>query len=83
MSVHLPLTRFFAGLYVYLEQYGLEFVSGEFQIADKPVPEILMEPSLRTQVLVAQVSIIFIYKLGNNSVISCHELTSSVTTKYF
>lgn len=55
VSVHLPLTRFFAGLYVYLEQYGLEFVAPEFQVPDKPVPEILMEPSLRTQVLLAQV----------------------------
>lgn len=55
VSVHLPLTRFFAGLYVYLEQYGLEFVSPEFLVPDKPVPEILMEPSLRTQVLLAQV----------------------------
>ncbi|CAL8120131.1 unnamed protein product [Orchesella dallaii] len=55
VSVHLPLSRFFAGLYVFLEQYNLEFVSPEFQVVDKPVPEILMEPSLRTQVLLAQV----------------------------
>lgn len=55
VSVHLPLTRFFAGLYVHLEQYGLDFVAPEFQVPDKPVPAILIEPSLRTQVLVAQV----------------------------
>lgn len=59
VSVHLPLTRYFAGLYLYLERYELEFVSIEFNLisCEKPAPEMIMEPALRTQILIAQVNL--------------------------
>lgn len=55
VSIHQPLTRFYAGLHLYLEKYNLAFDSSEFHGLNKPTPVELIEPVLRTQVLVAQV----------------------------
>nr|CAD7425225.1 unnamed protein product [Timema monikensis] len=55
ISVHLPLSRFLAGLHLHLEKYNLNFLSQEFQIAHKPTPEQIIEPVLRTQVMISQV----------------------------
>jgi len=50
VSIHLPLSRFLAGLHLHLEKYGLNFDSHELQISPRPTPEQLIEPVLRTQV---------------------------------
>ena len=55
VSVHKPLSRFLAGLYLHLEKYGLDFFSSELNIDRRLPPEVLIEPALRTQVLVGQV----------------------------
>ncbi|XP_045481079.1 E3 ubiquitin-protein ligase UBR1 [Harmonia axyridis] len=55
VSIHQPLTRFLAGLHLYLEKYDLTFDGSQFQGVNKPTPVELIEPIIRTQVLVAQV----------------------------
>ncbi|XP_044749932.1 E3 ubiquitin-protein ligase UBR2 [Coccinella septempunctata] len=55
VSIHQPLTRFFAGLHLHLEKYDLAFDSSQFHGLNKPTPVELIEPVLRTQALVAQV----------------------------
>ncbi|KAK9886902.1 hypothetical protein WA026_019159 [Henosepilachna vigintioctopunctata] len=55
VSIHLPLTRFLVGLHLHLEKFNLGFDSTEFQGVNKPTPVEIIEPVLRTQVLVAQV----------------------------
>lgn len=50
VSIHLPLSRFLAGLYLHLGKYNLTFNSPEFQATVKPSPEQIIEPILRTQV---------------------------------
>lgn len=55
VSIHLPLSRFLAGLHLYLEKFGLNFDSPEFQIPAKQSPEQIIEPVLRTQVMISQV----------------------------
>ncbi|XP_063240177.1 E3 ubiquitin-protein ligase UBR2 [Bacillus rossius redtenbacheri] len=55
ISIHLPLSRFLAGLHVHLEKFGLNFCSSELQNIPKPNPEQLIEPVLRTHVMIAQV----------------------------
>ncbi|KAL3265904.1 hypothetical protein HHI36_010094 [Cryptolaemus montrouzieri] len=55
VSIHLPLTRFLVGLHLHLEKFNLGFDSLEFQGINKPTPVEIIEPVLRTQVLVAQV----------------------------
>ncbi|PSN37650.1 E3 ubiquitin-protein ligase UBR2 [Blattella germanica] len=50
VSIHLPLSRFLAGLHLYLEKFGLNFDSHELQVSPRPTPEQLIEPVLRTQV---------------------------------
>lgn len=50
VSIHLPLSRFLAGLYLLLEKHNLTFDSPEFQATVKPSPEQIIEPVLRTQV---------------------------------
>ncbi|KNC21244.1 E3 ubiquitin-protein ligase UBR1, partial [Lucilia cuprina] len=52
VSIHLPLSRFFAGIYLHLGQYGLNF---DLVTSLKRTPEEIMEPILCTQVLIAQV----------------------------
>ncbi|KAJ9589000.1 hypothetical protein L9F63_017695 [Diploptera punctata] len=55
VSIHLPLSRFLAGLHLYLEKFGLNFDSHELQVSPRPTPEQLIEPVLRTQVMISQV----------------------------
>lgn len=55
VSIHLPLSRIAAGLTLHLDKYGLNYNSPEFHVKGKPSPEELMEPVLRTQVMIAQV----------------------------
>lgn len=54
VSIHLPLSRFVAGLLLCLDRFSLGYDSHEFQFRGKPTPEQLMELPLRTQVMVAQ-----------------------------
>lgn len=53
VSIHLPLSRFLAGLHLFLEAHNLNFDTA-FP-GNKPTPEQIMEPVLRTQVMIAQV----------------------------
>uniref|UniRef100_A0A1B6DEC1 E3 ubiquitin-protein ligase n=1 Tax=Clastoptera arizonana TaxID=38151 RepID=A0A1B6DEC1_9HEMI len=55
VSIHLPLSRFLAGLHLHLEKFGFNFDSPEFQMQTKQTPEQIIEPVLRTQVKIAQV----------------------------
>lgn len=54
VSIHLPLSRFLAGLHLHLEKYELEFDGPGFVI-NKPKLGQIIEPVLRTQVMIAQV----------------------------
>lgn len=54
ISIHLPLSRFLAGLHLYLDRYGLNFEHPELQTA-KQSPEQIIEPVLRALVLISQV----------------------------
>lgn len=55
MSIHYPLTRALAGLSLYMEQFDLSMTSHEFDIRERPEVSHMIEPSLRTAVLNAQV----------------------------
>ena len=56
ISIHAPMTRLLSGLSLFLEKFDLDFsTSHEFDILEKPSVVELMEPSLRSAVLVAQV----------------------------
>ncbi|CAB0016925.1 unnamed protein product [Nesidiocoris tenuis] len=55
VSIHLPLSRFLAGLHLHLEKYNLTFDSPDFSSLTKQTPEQIIEPVLRTQVMIAQV----------------------------
>lgn len=55
VSVHIPLTRFLAGLYLHLEKYNLNFQSSELNVLEKPFDDHIIEPVLRAQVMIAQV----------------------------
>lgn len=55
VSIHLPLSRFLAGLFLHLEKHNLHFQSTELTIPTKPTPEQIIEPVLRTQAMIAQV----------------------------
>ncbi|XP_050524886.1 E3 ubiquitin-protein ligase UBR2 [Daktulosphaira vitifoliae] len=54
VSIHLPLSRFLAGLHLYLDRYGLSFDHPDLQTA-RQTPEQIIEPVLRAQVLISQV----------------------------
>lgn len=54
VSIHLPLSRLFAGLYLHLEKFGLTFDNITTNAA-KPTPEQIIEPVLCTQTMIAQV----------------------------
>lgn len=54
VSIHLPLSRFLAGLHLYLDHYGLSFEHSELQTT-KQTPEQIIEPVLRALVLISQV----------------------------
>ncbi|XP_011198244.2 E3 ubiquitin-protein ligase UBR1 isoform X2 [Bactrocera dorsalis] len=53
VSIHLPLSRFFAGIYLHLGAYGLTFDNAV--AGNKRTPEEIMEPILCTQTMIAQV----------------------------
>ncbi|OXU27651.1 hypothetical protein TSAR_014521 [Trichomalopsis sarcophagae] len=55
VSIHLPLSRFLAGLFLHLEKYDLTFQGTEFQTLSKPTPEEIIEPVLRAQAMISQV----------------------------
>ncbi|XP_050727381.1 E3 ubiquitin-protein ligase UBR2-like isoform X3 [Eriocheir sinensis] len=55
VSIHLPLSRLVAALTLHLDRYDLNYNSPEFLVKGKPTPEELMEPVLRTEVMIAQV----------------------------
>ena len=55
VALHHPLTRLLAGLSLYMTKFDLTFDANELDIMEKPPPEQMMEPSLRTTVFVAQV----------------------------
>ncbi len=55
VALHQPLTRFLASLSLYLDKYELNFECNELDIMERPAPNQMMEPSLRTIVFVAQV----------------------------
>ncbi|EFN77425.1 E3 ubiquitin-protein ligase UBR2 [Harpegnathos saltator] len=55
VSIHLPLSRFLAGLFLHLEKYNLHFQSSEFINQTKPTPEQIIEPVLTAQVMISQV----------------------------
>lgn len=54
VSIHLPLSRFLAGLHLHLDRYGLSFEHSELQTA-RQSPEQIIEPVLRALVLISQV----------------------------
>lgn len=54
VSIHLPLSRFLAGLHLYLDRYGLNFEHSDLQTT-KQSPEQIIEPVLRALVLISQV----------------------------
>lgn len=55
-SVHMALSRYFAGVCLLLDKHGLQFQSLASMIQYKPSPAFIMDPCLRTQVFVAQVN---------------------------
>lgn len=56
VSIHLPLTRLLAALHLHLEKFGLHFDSTEVHVpGHTPTPVQIIEPVLRTQVMIAQV----------------------------
>lgn len=54
ISIHLPLTRFLAGLYVHFEKFNLTF-DNVSTTTDKPTPEQIIEPVLCTRTMISQV----------------------------
>lgn len=56
VTIHLPLARFIAGMFLFFEKFNVSFESPQFLIdnVEKPSPEQLMELSLRTLVMLAQ-----------------------------
>lgn len=54
VSIHLPLTRFLAGLYIHFEKFGLTF-DNVSTTNDKPTPEEIIEPVLCTRTMISQV----------------------------
>ncbi|XP_031834567.1 ubr1 ubiquitin ligase [Nomia melanderi] len=54
VSIHLPLSRFLAGLFLYLEKHNLHFQCEEFINQTKPTPEQIIEPVLAAQVMISQ-----------------------------
>lgn len=55
VSIHLPLSRFLAGLFLHLEKHDLHFQSSEFINQTKPTPEQIIEPVLTAQAMISQV----------------------------
>ncbi|XP_035910320.1 E3 ubiquitin-protein ligase UBR1 isoform X2 [Anopheles stephensi] len=55
VSVHLPLTRFLAGLYTVFERHDFTFDSFAPSTADYPTPEQIIEPVLCARTMMSQV----------------------------
>lgn len=55
VSIHLPLSRFFAGLYLHLQRFGRTFDDVLGAGITQPKPAELIEPVLCTQTMIAQV----------------------------
>lgn len=55
VSIHLPLSRFLAGLFLHLEKHNLFYQSPEMNIQARPTPEQIIEPVLMAQVMISQV----------------------------
>lgn len=55
VSIHLPLSRFLAGLFLHLEAYDLDFQNSEFIVPYRLTPEQIIEPVLRAQAMISQV----------------------------
>ncbi|BFG01682.1 E3 ubiquitin-protein ligase UBR1 [Drosophila madeirensis] len=59
VSIHLPLTRFYAGIYLHLEAHGLSYDSlvAETEVLNiKLTPREIIEPVLCTHAMIAQVA---------------------------
>lgn len=54
VSIHLPLTRFLAGLYIHFEKFNLTF-DNVSTTNDKPTPEEIAEPVLACRTMISQV----------------------------
>lgn len=54
ISVHLPLSRILAGLFLHLTRFEVQFESSELDMQTKPNPVQLLELPLRTLVMIAQ-----------------------------
>ena len=54
VSIHLPLTRFLAGLYIHFEKFNLTF-DNVSTTSEKPTPEEIIEPVLCTRTMISQV----------------------------
>lgn len=54
VSIHLPLSRFLAGLYIHFDKFGLTF-DNVSTTTDKPTPEQIIEPVLCTRTMISQV----------------------------
>ena len=59
VSIHLSLTRLYAGLHCHLELFNVNSFDPVVTFEKKPTPEILMEPALRALCLAAQVHLKF------------------------
>ncbi|XP_058445563.1 E3 ubiquitin-protein ligase UBR1-like [Malaya genurostris] len=55
VSIHLPLTRFLAGLYIHFEKFNLTYDTVASSLTDKPTPEQIIEPVLCTRTMISQV----------------------------
>jgi len=56
VSFHLPMTRLLSHFLIHLHKYDLNYNSQEFAIKDKPTIKEMIEPVLRTLVMVSQVN---------------------------
>ncbi|KAK8756681.1 hypothetical protein V5799_000617 [Amblyomma americanum] len=72
VSIHLPLSRFVAGLLLCLDRFGLGYDSHEFQFRGKPTPEQLMELPLRTQLMWLRACLSW----GDFGLENCHTVSS-------
>uniref|UniRef100_A0A6E8V8A1 E3 ubiquitin-protein ligase n=1 Tax=Anopheles coluzzii TaxID=1518534 RepID=A0A6E8V8A1_ANOCL len=55
VSVHLPLTRFLAGLYTVFERHDFTFDKVSQNLPDRPTPEQIIEPVLCARTMMSQV----------------------------
>ena len=55
VSFHHPLSRALAGLCLHMERFDLHMGSNEFNVRERPGMLEMVEPAMRTTVLVAQV----------------------------